>query len=167
MTTISREIEIRVSKEKAWAMLAKFGDICHANPGIVKSYVTSEQKEGVGATRHCDLAMMSATVDEKITEWREGEAMTIEAFRFHKLPGMKSMTGAFSVRSSGANAIVKATLTYSMKNLFFDIADSMMMKRMNTRVWNTQMAGLKKYMETGVRVKPDTPLELDKVVSVD
>lgn len=46
MTTISREIEINASKEDVWKAIAKFGNICHANPGVLKSYVTSEQQEG-------------------------------------------------------------------------------------------------------------------------
>jgi len=64
MTRISREIEINASKEDVWKAIAKFGDICHASPGVIKSHVSSEQQGGVGATRHCDLAMFGATVEE-------------------------------------------------------------------------------------------------------
>lgn len=51
MTTISREIEINASKEEVWNAIAKFGDICHASPGVLKSHVTSEQQDGVGIGR--------------------------------------------------------------------------------------------------------------------
>jgi hypothetical protein len=52
MTTISREIEVNGSKEDVWKAIANFGDICHGSPTILKSHVTSDQREGVGATRH-------------------------------------------------------------------------------------------------------------------
>ena len=54
ITTIKREIVINQSKESVWKALADFGNICHGHPAVNKSYITSAQKQGVGATRHCD-----------------------------------------------------------------------------------------------------------------
>jgi hypothetical protein len=62
MTIISREIAINKPKEDVWKAIAKFGDICHGSPTVAKSHVTSEQQEGVGATRHYDFTIMGATV---------------------------------------------------------------------------------------------------------
>ena len=61
MTQIKRQIEINASKELVWKAFANFRDICHASPSVLKSHVTSKQKEGVGAARHCEFAMMGAT----------------------------------------------------------------------------------------------------------
>ncbi len=55
MTRISREIRIHAPKEKVWAAIADLGAIQDFHPGVKKSYYTSEQREGVGASRHCDL----------------------------------------------------------------------------------------------------------------
>ena len=167
MTTITREIEINAPKEKVWKAIAKFGDICHASPGVLKSHVTSEQQEGVGATRHCDFAMMGATAEEKITEWNEGESLKIEVTELKKMPGIKTMTADFTVSQKGDNAVLRASLDYSMKNPFFDIMNSLMMKRMNTKTWNSVLAGHKKYIETGEIVTEKTPLELDKVTAIN
>ena len=167
MTKITREIEINAPKEKVWQAIAKFGDICHASPGVLKSHVTSQQQEGVGATRHCDFAMMGATAEEKVTEWNEGESLKIEVYDLQKMPGVKTMAADFSVQQKGKNAILRASLEYSMKNGFFDIMDSLMMKRMNTKLWNSVVAGHKKYIETGEIVTEKTVLELDKVITVN
>ena len=140
MTKISREIEVPVSKQKAWEVLSDFGGICHANPGIKNSFVSSELKTGVGATRHCDLALMGAKLDEKVIEWKEGESLTIEVIKFSKLPGIKSMIANFQVRSAGPNAVIQATLVYTMKNTIFDVMDRLMMRRMNTTIWKTRVA---------------------------
>lgn len=165
MTTISREIEINASKEEVWIAIAKFGDICHASPAVLKSHVTSEQQEGVGATRHCDFAMMGATAEEKILEWNEGESLKIGIFELKNLPGIKKMEADFRVRETGnKKTILTATLSYSMKNPFFDFMNFMMMKGMNTKNWNAVLAGHKKYVETGEIVTEETVLELDKVI---
>jgi hypothetical protein len=167
MTTISREIEINASKEDVWKAIAKFGDICHASPGVLKSHVTSEQQEGVGATRHCDFAMNGATAEERVTQWQEGESLTIEVYDLKKMPGIDKMLAAFKVRTENNKTILRADLSYSMKNVLFDAMNSMMVKKMNTKVWNSVLAGHKKYIETGEMVVKETPLELDNVVSIN
>ena len=70
MTTISREIAINATKEQVWKAIAKFGDICHASPGVLKSHITSKQQEGIGATRHCDFAMKGAKKEKKIKDFQ-------------------------------------------------------------------------------------------------
>ena len=167
MTTISREIEINASKEEVWKAIAKFGDISHASPGVLKSNVTSEQQEGVGATRHCDFAMNGATAEERVTQWNEGESLTIEVYDLKKMPGIDKMEAEFEVRTENNKTILKADLKYSMKNVLFDAMNSMMLKKMNIKLWNSVMAGHKKYIETGERVVKDTPLELNKVISLN
>jgi carbon monoxide dehydrogenase subunit G len=167
MTTISREIKITKSKEEVWNVIANFGDICHGSPGVLKSYVTSDQKDGIGATRHCDFTMMGATVEEKIIEWKDGESLAIEVYEFKKLPGIKSMTAHFKVRTENNETILRADLKYDMKNVLFDMMNAMMMKKMNTTNWNAVLAGHKKYIETGERVVQKTVLELDKVIELN
>ena len=164
MTKISREIEINSSKQDVWTAIAKFGDICHASPGVLKSHVTSEQKEGVGATRHCDFTMMGATAEERVLEWNEGESLKIGVYELKKLPGIKTMEANFKVKEKdNGKTNLSATLKYSMKNPLFDIMNVIMMKGMNTKNWNAVLAGHKKYIETGEIVTQKTVLELDKV----
>ncbi|PCJ80049.1 MAG: hypothetical protein COA49_09850 [Bacteroidetes bacterium] len=166
MTIISREIEINASKEDVWKAIAKFGDICHGSPGVLKSHVTSKQQEGVGATRHCDFAQMGASAEERITAWEEGESLSIEVYEFKKLPGIKTMVADFSVRTDNEKTILRADLSYNMKNSLFDMMNFLMMKQMNTKNWNAVLAGHKKYIETGERVVETTLLELDKVITL-
>jgi hypothetical protein len=166
MTTISREIEINASKEAVWNAIAKFGDICHASPGVKTSHVTSEQQEGVGATRHCDFTMNGATAEERITKWNEGESLTIEVYNLKKMPGIDTMEAEFVVRTENDKTILSASLNYSMKNVFFDFMNAVMFKNMNIKIWNSVLAGHKKYIETGERVVEDTALELGKVISI-
>ena len=85
LTTIKREITINQSTEKVWKALADFGNICHGHPAVSKSFITSTQKEGVGATRHCDFTMMGASAEEKVTEWNEGKNIKTKQSQYHHL----------------------------------------------------------------------------------
>ena len=135
MSKFTREIEISAAPEKVWQALANFGDICHAHPSVVTSNMTSSQKSGVGATRHCDFAMMGASSEERAVEWRDGEYMKIEAYELKNLPGIKTMTVDFEVRAKGDHSVLKSSMEYTMKNRFFDVMDSLMMKKMNSGIF--------------------------------
>lgn len=167
MTTISREIEINAPKQEVWKVISKFGDICNSSPGVERSYVTSKQQEGVGATRHCDLTMNGATLEEKITEWIEGESLKIDVFELNNLPGVKTMQADFKIRGNGESSFLTANLHYTMKNFAFNIMNNLMLKKANEKLWNSVLAGHKKHIETGEIITKNTSLELDKVIVLD
>jgi len=162
-TIIKREIEINQPKDKVWKALADFGNICHGHPAVSKSFVTSTQKEGVGATRHCDFTMMGASAEEKVTEWNEGKNIKIEVLELKKMPGIKTMILDLAIRNQGEKTILTSTMSYSMKNGLFDIMNSLMMKKMNAKLMDGIMAGHKLYIETGTIVNDKTKLNLSQV----
>ncbi|MEY3674363.1 MAG: hypothetical protein RJB47_1071 [Pseudomonadota bacterium] len=163
-TQIIREIQIQLPQDKVWAKLADFGNICHGHPAVKKSFITSAQKTGVGATRHCDLTMMGATAEERVIEWTEGQSITIEIYELHNMPGIDKLTLQLSARSVTGGTVMRGEMNYTMKNWFFDIMNSVMMKSMNAKLLDGIMAGHKKYMETGEIVNEKTPLDLSQVV---
>ena len=162
-TTIKREIEINKSKEEVWKALADFGNICHGHPGVSKSWITSDKKEGIGATRHCDFIMMGASAEEKIIEWNEGKNIKIEVYQLNKLPGIKTMKLDLAIRENGSKTILFSTMEYTMKNGFFDFMNGVMMKNMNAKLLDGIMAGHKLYIETGTIVTDKTKLNLKEV----
>jgi carbon monoxide dehydrogenase subunit G len=167
MTKLKREIEINASKEKVWQALSNFGNICHAHPAVLTSHLTSKQESGIGATRHCNFSMMSATAEERVIDWKEGEYMKIEAYELKNLPGIKTMFVDFAVRQKGNTSVLTSTMEYSMKNPLFDLMNVFMMKRMNAKLLDGIVAGHKKYIETGEIVTQKTVLELGKVISLN
>jgi hypothetical protein len=167
ITTIKREIEINQSKDNVWKALADFGNICHGHPAVSKSFITSAQKEGVGATRHCDFTMMGASAEEKVTEWNDGKNIKIEVQELKKMPGIKTMALDLAIRNSGEKTILTSTMAYSMKNGFFDVMNSLMMKNMNAKLLDGIMAGHKLYIETGTIVNDKTKLNLSFVKQVN
>jgi hypothetical protein len=166
-TIIKREIEINQSKDKVWKALADFGNICHGHPAVSKSFITSTQKEGVGATRHCDFTMMGASAEELVTEWNEGKNIKIEVQELKKMPGIKTMALDLAIKQKGDKTILSSTMTYGMNNAFFDIMNSVMMKNMNAKLLDGIMAGHKLYIETGIIVNDKTKLDLSQVTKLN
>jgi hypothetical protein len=163
ITSISRAIEINLPKEKVWQVLADFGKICHGHPAVSKSFITSAQKEGIGATRHCDFTMMGASAEEKVVDWNEGKNIKIQVYELHKMPGIKTMELDLAIKEKGKNTILTGNMQYSMKNGFFDLMNSLMMKKMNATLLDGIMAGHKLYIETGTIVNEKTKLDLLQV----
>lgn len=165
-TTIKRSIEINAPKEKVWRAIAAIGDISHASPGVLRSKLTSEKTEGIGATRHCDFVMMGASAEERVTKWKEGASFKIEAYELKKMPGMKGMEAEFSITGTGNKTLLRGDLHYRMQGILFGLINGMMMKKMNIRAWNGLLAGYKRYIETGETVTKDTPLDFEAVKEV-
>jgi len=166
-TTFKRAIEINAPIEKVWSALSDFGNICHGHPAVSKSFITSDVKTGVGATRHCDFTMMGASAEEKVVSWNEGKNVKIEVYKLNKMPGIDTMAMDLSIQKDGANTVLTGTMVYSMKNGFFDVMNSLMMKGMNSKLLDGIMAGHKLYIETGTIVNEKTKLDLTRVKNLN
>ena len=162
-TEITRKVTITASKEKVWEVLADFGNVQRLSPNIAKSYLTSDTKNGVGATRHCDFTAMGAHVEEKIVEWNEGNSMKILLYEPKNLPLMVNMEAFFELKEKDDTTELTATFSYGMKNGLGRIMNSLTMKKMNEKSWISFMAGIKHSVETGNDVNKETNLELAAV----
>lgn len=82
------------------------------------------------------------------------------------MPGIQTMALDLAIRNQGDKTMLSSTMTYSMKNVFFDVMNSLMMKKMNAQLVDGIMAGHKLYIETGTIVNDKTKLDLSKVKHV-
>ena len=164
VTNIKRKIEINLPSTQVWKTLSDFGNICHGHPAVSKSYITSTQKQGVGATRHCDFTMMGATGEERVVDWNEGKIVKVSVYELHKMPGIATMDLDLSIEEKGSHTMLSGEMVYTMKNGFFDLVNSLMMKNMNAKLLDGIVAGHKKYIETGEIVNEKTKLDLSAVI---
>lgn len=165
-TTIKRAIEINLPTDKVWIALADFGNVCHGHPAVSKSFITSTQKTGVGAIRHCDFTMMGASAEERVVDWNEGRNVKIEVAELKKMPGIKTMSMNLEIEAKGNHSLLKATMEYTMKNGFFDVMNTVVMKNMNAKLVDGIVAGHKKYIETGEIINDKTVLDLKPVLKI-
>ena len=96
MQSITKEIHIDAPKDKVWAALADLGAVQKFHPGVKKAYYTTAEKEGIGATRVCELLPHGA-VEERVTEWQAGERFVVEVVPLEQGPPFENAVGHVSV----------------------------------------------------------------------
>ena len=152
MAMIIKKIKIDSSKNKVWDILSDIGAIQNFSPSVSKSYYTSEIKEGIGASRHCDLLPMGK-VEERIIGWKDGEELTIEIYESKSVPFLGE--GKFILKEEGGKTNVTMSLTYRMKGGFLGSLMGVFMKGRISKAMEGTLKGLKHHVETGETVTGD------------
>ena len=112
MRTITVNRDIEAPTQAVWDVLADFPNIAQWNDGVKKSYATSEETAGVGASRHLDLAPVGS-VEETIREWVPLEQMVISVDSASKVPFSQGRA-TFGL-SATAEAATNVQLTYEFE----------------------------------------------------
>jgi len=162
-TKIKNSVIINATKDSVWDILADFGNVQNLSPGIAKSYLTSDIKNGIGATRHCDFTTMGSQVEEKIVTWDKGNSFTIELYDTKNIPMIKGMNAFFELKEHKNGTQLTTVFTYHMNNMIGDLLNSLKMKKMNQKSWILFLAGIKHHVETGNNVNKNTKLDLAPV----
>lgn len=95
--TLQRRIE--APRSAVWAVLADYPNISAWNSGVKESHATSDATEGIGATRHCDLAPVGG-LEETIRKWEPETTLAISIDSASKLP-MKKGLATFELADDG------------------------------------------------------------------
>lgn len=148
MTTFKKQKIINATKEELWEALSNYGDIYKFNPSVSKSYITSVQNKGVGATRVCELLPVGK-VSETVTEWDEGNAFLIQVTPKEKLPPIESFTGYFKIEKLNVNTSrVSVTINYKMKlGVTGKILNKVLIQPKLEKSISDLLSGLKTYIE--------------------
>lgn len=167
MNKITHEVWIDAPRQKVWDVLADFGNVYLTNPYITKSYLTSDQKTGVGTTRHCDLTLFGATVEERIIGWDEGRSIEIDIYDRKNLPVIKTQGAAFTLQDENGGTRLRGAIHYTLKyGPIGALMNTFMLKPQNTKAWTTFLAGIKHYAETGEAIDSNVYLNLEPVTAV-
>ncbi len=167
MTSIIREVVIKAPRQQVWDSISDFGNVYRMGPTISKSYLTSEKTSGIGTTRHCDFTMMGATVDERITGWDEGKQLEIGFDKWENMPGMASMSAEFNLADEGENTRLRAIMNYKVgMGVVGKIMNSAMVKPMNTKNWDSFVAGIRHHIETGEEVSKETAVNMNDIIAI-
>jgi len=110
MRTINVSRAIRAPKSAVWAVLADFPNIAEWNSGVKKSFATGDTSEGVGATRHCDLAPVGQ-LEETIAEWRPEEKLVVNIDTAARLP-LKRAVATFTLDGGETSTTVRVDYAY-------------------------------------------------------
>lgn len=146
MLQINTSIEIDAPAIDVWRKLAKLDDVQNWVEGVEKSYYSSEQTEGVGAARTCEVRGFG-TLQKKIVQWEDGQSLT------YAVEGMPSV-----VRTAQSAWQVQAITPFQTRvsiqssvetnyGLFGALMAKTMMKPRMTRLLEGALTSFKDFVE--------------------
>lgn len=149
MATLDNAIQIEAPPGTVWAALTTL-DALHAyDPGVKVARLLDGPREGVGASRHCDL-LPKGWFRERVTEWVPGQSLAFELFEC-SLP-VKRLTHRYSIVAQGSGTVVRQRMEYQLKGgLFGRALDALVVRRKWDAGIKGFFAGLKRHVESEQR----------------
>lgn len=146
MPHFSKEVTIDADVATVWAVLADIGNISVWNPGVVSSNVTTDQAQGVGAGRHCDLEGKNY-LDEEVVEWVDNDKLTIRIIG-SSMP-FKSADIHFRLIKQDNGTKVTVAPEYELKyGVIGTVLDKVFVNRVYQKGMQQLLDGLKQHIET-------------------
>lgn len=147
-STVTAKASIALPIETCWEKLRDLTRAVHYVPGLTECRITTEQKEGVGASRRV-VSRQAGAMDETVTEWEEGEGFTI---RLHKgtAPARPFREAHFRYQlvRAGEHCEIHTGMTYELAfGVLGVLLDTLIMRRMLGRSVQGVADGLAAYYE--------------------
>ena len=149
MASVAKRIQVDAPKEQVWAVLANIGAVQDYSPGVVKSYYTSEIREGADASRHCDL-LPTGTVEERIVSWRDREQFSIEIYEGTEVPYLG--VSHFKLERNVTQTLVTQVMDYKPADDLPNTLAGGSMAGLVGKIVGGNLVGLKHFVETGEEV---------------
>ena len=153
----SFHVHVGVSREKAWGLLRDLSLAHNYVPGLVATEITTEYKEGVGASRKVYQSQTKG-IDETVEEWNDGCGFLIRLHRGDAGPPLpfKNAWFRYAIADDGDGIKLTTSLVYVMRwGLIGQFLDRILLNRIiKGRIRDVGLS-LKIYWETGKRVTPE------------
>jgi carbon monoxide dehydrogenase subunit G len=147
MAELHNEIRIDAPLERVWEVLANLEAVQHYNPGVTRARYLSSQREGVGASRECEMKP-KGRVRERVIGWEPGKAITMELYA-SDWP-IRYMRWRTALEADGAGTRVTQRMDYQLKfGVLGAILDRLVMRRKLGGIIQETFQQLRRYVETG------------------
>lgn len=149
MRKLEQRIVINTSQQVVWKVLADFGSPAEWAPGMLRSSLKGEQKNGVGTHRVLRHAW-GFNIEEVVTEWIDGAGIS---FNLVKAPfPMCDVRETWVLRYDDVQTLITTTVSYNMRlGLLGIILDAVLVRFLVTREMRISVCGLKNYVEMSKR----------------
>ncbi|MEW6684333.1 MAG: DNA-3-methyladenine glycosylase I [Nitrospirota bacterium] len=147
MSELHHTITINALPGKVWNVLADLEAVQRYNPTVSRAQYISSNKEGLGASRQCDLKP-KGVVKERVIAWEPNHAIALELYESPwPLVFMRWRT---EVKPEGAGTVVSQRMEYRVKfGVLGALMDRLVMRRTLDRTIADVFVGLKRFVETG------------------
>jgi ligand-binding SRPBCC domain-containing protein len=145
MTTLKHEVRIAAPLTQVWDVLADLEAVQSYNPKVATARVISEQRNGVGASRRCELKP-KGWMEERVWEWNPMHSIGLE-ISASDWP-IRFMKWRTTLEENGDATIVRQSLDYQLKFGFFGaILNALVMRRMMDRNLREVFTCLQQHVE--------------------
>jgi hypothetical protein len=154
---VSAQVLIDVPRTEAWARLRDISLAHHYVPGIVKTVVVSQQRQGVGASRYV-YRNATSYIQETVEEWQDGSGFLIRLHRGDKAaPPFKNAWFRYTLAEHGAaQTQLTVSLRYEMPwGRVGDWLGAKLAKFVQATIADVALA-MKLYYESGTPTTPAT-----------
>lgn len=145
MTVLRNSIHIDALPERVWAALTRLDALHEYDPGVAKSELRTPQREGLGASRHCDLRG-GGWFRERVTVWQPHRELELELHEC-TLP-VRRLKHHYTLTADGSGTRVDQRQEYELKHGPLGMLLDVLVVR---RKWDAGVksffAGLKAYAE--------------------
>lgn len=145
MTTLRHRIRIDAPIDAVWKAVSDLVAVERYNPMVASARCISAQREGLGATRRCELEPRG-WVEERVWDWQPPHAIGLEvAATEWPIAFMKWRT---ELRDEGQGTVVSQALSYQMKyGALGALMDALVMRRKLDRGVADVFENLKRFVE--------------------
>jgi ligand-binding SRPBCC domain-containing protein len=149
MTVLENSIRIDAPPEKVWAVLARLDVLDQYDPVVKKSEVISPERQGLGASRRCDL-VAGGWFKEKVVAFEPHRSISFELFEC-TLP-VRRLKHDYTLTAEEGGTRVRQRMEYQLKMGFLGrLMDAVVVRRKWDAGIRGFFAGLKSYVETGAK----------------
>jgi uncharacterized protein YndB with AHSA1/START domain len=146
MTVLRNTIHIDASPDRVWAALSRLDALHEYDPGIAKSVLRTEQREGVGADRQCDIKA-GGWFRERVTAWQPGRELELTLYAC-TLP-VRRLRHHYTLTAEAGGTRIDQVQEYALKyGPLGAILDALVVKRKWDAGVKSFFAGLKRYIES-------------------
>jgi len=153
-------LRIEMPRDKAWEILRDLSRAHYYVPGLVKTEITTEQKEGVGTSRKV-YQTETKGMDETVVEWTEGYGFLIRLHNGDKGAPPPFAEGHFryAIDDDGDATRLTTSLIYTLRlGAIGELLDRLFLNRIFRSVIRDVALSMRSYYETG-RPTPKSELK--------
>ncbi len=147
MGKFRNEIRINAPIEKVWGVVSDVESVRHYNPMVKTVKCTSDHKEGLGASRHCELKP-NGFAKEKVIAFEPRIKISFELVE--SSGPVKNMKWHTYFKSEGDSTVLSQDMEYDVKfGPVGKLLDSLVMKKKMSQSIDDIFRSLKDYVEKG------------------
>ncbi|MEM7409139.1 MAG: SRPBCC family protein [Myxococcota bacterium] len=158
MREVTARARIALPQATCWEKLCDFTRALEYVPGLTSLEVTTEQREGVGASRVV-VHETTGAMNETVTEWTEGQGFWMRLHRGEKgpMPPLREAQFRYWLEAQGADACdIVLTLRYALGlGPLGALLDALFLRRTLAKNLLDTALALAEHYETGARVTPE------------